>query len=95
MAFSHSLNSPNGEFKTKKHPSFSGVDLLKNPLYTNGVRRLCFIFATANASLRNEMTLLHLKRLYYEAHLAAHEAHFVLASFARQASKYMKRHSVP
>ena len=25
MAFSRSLNSPNGEFKTKKHPIFSGV----------------------------------------------------------------------
>jgi len=59
MAFSCSPNSPNREFKTKKHPSFSGVDLLKNPLYTSGVRRLCFIFATANASLRNEMTLFH------------------------------------
>ena len=54
----------------------------------------------ANASLRNEMTLLHLKRLYYEALCVLHasgvsstqkyEAHFVLASFARQASKYMK-----
>ena len=34
------------------------------------------------------MKLLHLKRRFYEAH-------FVLASFARQASKYMKRHCVP
>ena len=47
MAFSRSPNSPNREFKTKKHPSFSGVDLLKNPLYTSGVRRLCFIFANS------------------------------------------------
>ena len=37
------------------------------------------------------MKLLHLKRRFYEARLMAYEAHFVLASFARQASKYMKR----
>jgi len=36
-----------------------------------------------------------LKRRIYEARLAAYEAHFVLTSFARQASKYMKRHCVP
>ena len=36
------------------------------------------------------MQLLHLARLFYEARLSAYEAHFVLASFARQASKYMK-----
>ena len=31
------------------------------------------------------MELFHLKRRYYEARLAAYEAHFVLASFARHA----------
>jgi hypothetical protein len=29
--------------------------------------------------------------VFYEARLPPYEAHFVLANFARQASKYMKR----
>ena len=54
MAFSRSLNSPNGEFKTKKRPSFSGVDLLKIPLYTSGARRLCFIFANSKCFIAEQ-----------------------------------------
>ena len=54
MAFSRSPNSPNGEFKTKIHPSFLGVDLLKNPLYTSGARRLCFIFANSKCFIAEQ-----------------------------------------
>ena len=34
MAFSRSLNSPNGEFKTKKHPIFRAISIHKS-LYIN------------------------------------------------------------
>ena len=43
---------------------------------------------TANVSLRNKVELLHLKRLYYEAHLAVHEA---ILRIMKHAWRRMKR----
>ena len=41
MSFCHKPSK-----RPKKPVGLTGVDLLKNPLYTSGVRRLCFIFET-------------------------------------------------
>ena len=65
------------------------------PLYTSGARRLCFIFANSKCFIAEQSGAASSEKADLWSTASPYEAHFVLASFARQASKYMKRHCVP
>ena len=61
--------------KTKKPVGLTGVDTKINSILYKRRKTLVLYICDANASLRNEMTLLHLIRLnVYEARLSPYEA---------------------